>query len=314
MRFDMCVFDGHCDTIYRCYTRGDGFRENTGHLDLARMCAHGPWAQFFAIFWSKEEGTRPLFQVFREQAALFEREIRNHADVVAHCRTAAELEEAWRMGKQAAFLSVEGAELLACDEQALEQAYHLGVRAVNLTWNFENALSGSNAEASEKGLTAKGRSFVRKMEQLGMLIDVSHLSDPGFWDVLEETNGPIFASHSNARAVWPHKRNLTDAQFTAIIERHGTAGINMSADFLGADPGVDDIVRHIEHWFSLGGENNVSLGGDWDGISRTPKDICGIQNLDRLAERLLQLNYREQQVHGLFYQNLMRVVKEVCIM
>jgi len=310
----MRVFDAHCDTIYRCYVGGGAFRKNDGHLDLTRMRACGSWAQFFAIFWSREEKNRPLSQAFQGELALFQREMKVNASQIVPCRTAGEAEAAWAGGKQAAFLSVEGAELLGCGEQALEEAYQFGVRAVNLTWNFENALSGSNAEAPNKGLTAQGKSFVRKMEALGMLVDVSHLSDPGFWDVVEETKGPLFASHSNSRAVCPHKRNLTDEQFTAIIDRRGVAGLNMAADFLGENPGVDDIIRHVEHWFSLGGEENVCLGGDWDGISRAPKGIAGIQDLPRLIERLLQQNYKERQVEGLLCENLMRVVRETCTM
>lgn len=311
----MRVFDGHCDTILRCYETGGGFRKNEGHLDLERMGRYENYAQFFAIFASKEEaGSKPLFQIFQEQYALFHREMSANAGLVVHCRTAQEAEAAWKKGRAAAFLSVEGAELLDCDLHKLERACELGVRAVNLTWNYENALSGSNAEGAGKGLTEQGRAFVERMQALGMLVDVSHLSDPGFWDVMALAKMPVIASHSNARALCGHKRNLTDAQFTAIIGNHGVAGLNMCPDFLGEEPDQDRVVAHIEHWFSLGGEKNVSLGGDWDGIASTPRDIRGIQDLDSLAQRLLRMNYREEQVRDLFCNNLMRVVREVCTM
>lgn len=309
------VFDGHCDTILRCYLRGGNIRKNEGHLDLERMRKYDGWAQFFAIFGSRDETPdRPLYQVFQEEYAIFRREMATQADWVVHCRTAREAEAAWRSGRQAAFLSVEGAELLDCDLDKLERAYQMGVRAVNLTWNFENPLSGSNDEGADKGLTDRGRAFVIRMQELGMLVDVSHLSDPGFWDVMELAKKPVFASHSNARAVCGHKRNLTDAQFTAIISNHGVAGLNMCDEFLGPDPDLDTVVAHIEHWFGLGGEKNVSLGGDWDGITTPPGGISGIQDLDRLANRLLQLNYSEERVEDLFANNLMRVVREVCTM
>jgi len=311
----MRVFDGHCDTILRCYQRGGGFRENGGHLDLKRMEPFGCWAQFFACFGEPEDFPgKPLGQVFQEEVALFQREMRANADLAVHCRTAREAEEAWASGRQAAFLSVEGAELLGCSLEGLEEAYHLGVRAVNITWNHVNALSGTNAESPEKGLTPLGWDFVRRMGELGMLVDVSHLSDPGFWDVAELVEGPFFASHSNARALCPHKRNLTDEQFTAIIEHGGVAGLNMAAEFLGEDPTVDTVIAHVEHWFALGGEKNVSLGGDWDGISRWPRGIDGIQDVGKLAEGLLRLNYPEERVNDLLCNNLMRVVREVCTM
>ncbi|WP_251446422.1 dipeptidase [Vermiculatibacterium agrestimuris] len=312
----MQVFDGHCDTLLRCYRQGGGFRENSGHLDLKRMGKLGKCAQFFAVFGSPDETPGcSLWEVFLAQEAIFRREMAANSGLVTHCRTAGEAEAAWAAGKQAAFLSVEGAELLECDLQKLEEAYHMGVRAVNLTWNHENHLSGSNNESSQKGLTEQGKSFVRRMQELGMLVDVSHLSDPGFWDVMELARKPVFASHSNSRAICPHKRNLTDEQFTAIIGNHGVAGLNMAAEFVGqSEPTIDTVVAHIEHWLSLGGGKNISLGGDWDGIKDMPRGIAGFQDLEAVAERLLRMNYPEQQVKDLFYNNLMRVVREVCTM
>lgn len=311
----MRVFDGHCDTILRSYQDGRSFLENSGHLDLKRMAAHGCWAQFFAIFWDKEEHSgKPLWERFREEHAVFDRQMEANRDLVRLCRTAEEAEGAWAAGKQAAFLSVEGAELLDCDLVKLGQAYEIGVRAVNLTWNYENALSGSNVQAPEKGLTDRGRVFVKRMQELGMLVDVSHLSDPGFWDVIELAEKPVFASHSNARALCAHPRNLTDEQFSAIIRNNGVAGLNMCDEFLGAAPNVDTVVDHVEHWLGLGGEKSISLGGDWDGISHPPKGISGIQDLDKLVERLLRRNYSEDLIRDLLCNNLMRVVSEVCTM
>lgn len=310
----MRIFDGHCDTILRCYRKGSGIRKNDGHLDLARMEALGHCAQFFALFWSAGSKERTPEQAFREEYAVFCRELERNADRMVHCRTAADLEAAWAAGKQAAFLSVEGAELLGCDMAVLEEAHAMGVRAVNLTWNYENALAGSNAQSPEKGLTAQGRKFVKRMQELGMLVDVSHLSDPGFWDVAEAADKPIFASHSNARAVCPHARNLTDEQFSAIIKNGGVAGLNMCDEFVGERPTLDTLISHIEHWFGLGGERNVSLGGDWDGISAMPQGMTGYQDLERLAERLLRMNFAQDRVDGIFYSNLLRVVSEVCTM
>ncbi len=309
------VFDGHCDTILRCYQNGGGFRKNGGHLDLERMRAYGGWAQFFACFGEPEDMPgKPLWQVFQEEVDLFRRQMEENADLVRHCRTAREAEEAWSEGKIAAFLSAEGAELLDCDISKLEKAYEWGLRAVNITWNHENALSGTNVEELGKGLTEQGKAFVKRAQELGMLVDVSHLSDPGFWDVMGLAQKPVFASHSNSRSICFHPRNLTDEQFAAIIKNHGVAGLNMCDEFLGQSPTVDTLIAHVEHWFSLGGEQNVSLGGDWDGISHPPAGIRGIQDLYRLADRLLQMNYSEEWVNGLFYHNLMRVVREVCTM
>lgn len=320
------LFDAHCDTLSRNVSPGQphfaggSLRRNSGHLDLERLhTAFAPSAQFFAVFdtWDGEKSwkVKSLYSSFQAQYALFARTMEEHADLVCPCRTAAEAERANRSGRTAAFLSVEGAELLDCDEGKLADAWEKGVRMVNLTWNFENALSGSNADAPDRGLTERGRSFVRRMQQLGMIVDVSHLSDPGFWDVAELSQAagvPFIASHSNARALCPHKRNLTDEQFTAIIRCQGVAGLNLCDKFLAEeDPTLDGAVAHIEHFLALGGEENVAIGGDWDGCGLCPgvEDVTG---MGLLYERLLRRNYSETLVRNIFYFNLMRVVREVC--
>lgn len=311
----MRFFDGHCDTILRCYLKGEHLADSGGHWCLDKLESLTGTAQFFACFGEPEDMPgRALWDVFQEELALVRRELEANRDRIALCTTAEELEAAWGAGKAAAFLSAEGAELLDCDLEKLEMAYGWGVRAVNLTWNHQNALSGTNVEVPEQGLTSQGKAFVRRMQELGMLVDVSHLSDPGFWDVMELARKPVFASHSNSRAICFHPRNLTDEQFTAIIGNHGVAGLNLCDEFLGPKPTVDTLVAHVEHWFSLGGGKNVSLGGDWDGISRPPAGFSGIWDIHKLADRLLQLNYSEEQVNDLFYNNLMRVVREVCTM
>lgn len=311
----MDLFDGHCDTILKCYLEGGGLRRQTGHLDLERRRGKGRWAQFFATFGSPEDMPgRSLWEVFLEEYALFRSEIDANADLVTFCRTGAEAEGAFVAGKTAAFLSAEGAELLDCDLEKLRMAHRMGVRIVNITWNHPNALSGTNAEEPDRGLSEQGRAFVKTMGELGMLVDVSHLSDPGFWDVMEITHRPVVATHSNSRAVFPHPRNLTDEQFAAIINTNGVAGLNMYAGFLGDDPDFDTVVSHLEHFLALGGENNVSMGGDWDGITSMPRGMNGIQDMEKLYEHLLRRNYSETLLEKVFYSNLMRVVNEVCSM
>lgn len=320
MKSGIDLFDGHCDAVFQRYLNGGSLRKNEGHVDFERGREYHRCAQFFALFGEpddfpgKDMRGISLETIFREEYGIFQREVKANSDIVAHCCTAGEAEAAFEAGKIAAFLSVEGAELLNCSLERLEEAHALGVRAVNLTWNHVNALSGTNVEEPDKGLTAQGRAFVEKMGKLGMLVDVSHLSDPGFWDVAELVSGPFFASHSNSRSVFSHTRNLTDEQFTAIIEHNGVAGLNLYAVFLGERPNVDTLVAHLEHWLDLGGERNISLGADLDGCDLLPEGITGLQDMDRLWERLLQRNYSEGLLRALFFENLMRVVREVCTM
>ena len=147
-----------------------------------------------------------------------------------------------------------------------------------------------------------------------MLVDVSHLSDAGFWDVADMLTGPFFASHSNARAGFSHPRNLTDEQFTAIIDHGGVAGLNLYGEFLGDRPNVDTVIAHLDHWLALGGARSIALGGDLDGCSLLPAGFTGVESWELLYERLLQHNYHESLIRDVFFNNLMRVVSKVCIM
>jgi len=307
------VFDAHCDTVFQATLHGGGLRRRRGHLDLERLAAFGHGAQFFACFAEPEDFPgRDLWEVFQEEAALFHREMAANADLAVHCVTAAQAEAAWRDGKVAAFLSAEGAELVSCDPERLHAAYALGVRCMNVTWNHVNALAGTNVEEPHRGLTPQGKEFVREMDRLGMLVDVSHLSDPGFWDVCAETKGPIIATHSNSRRCHFHTRNLTDEEFTAIIEKKGVAGLNLCAEFVGEPATLDGAIRHIEHFLELGGEDSLALGGDWDGVRHLPAGIAGVQDWRKLYDALLGRNYPVALVDKLFSGNLMRVVRDVC--
>ena len=305
------LFDGHCDTILHCWHTSEDMLDTTGDLDLSRGQAFSRYCQFFAIFTMEDmaEG-KSAYDVCKEQYALFKRQMELHRNVVTHCCTAAEAERAHQEGKIAAFLSIEGAHSLDCDLEKLRKAYNWGVRAVNLTWNNPNVLAGTNCQEVERGLSRQGREFVREMQRLGMLVDVSHLSDPGFWDVLEISRRPVFASHSNARAICPHTRNLTDEQFTAIIKNQGVVGLNLCTEFVGGAEDIDSLIGHLEHFLSLGGEKTVALGGDLDGC----KPVKGIENVagwQRFYDRLLQKNYKEQVAEDLFYNNLMRIVSQL---
>ena len=305
------VFDAHCDTISRCYYLHEGLRCNTGDLSLEKTERFARYCQFFALWTTKEytdgdgctmeEAYHTLLGCFRAQMAC-------NSDKIIQCRTAQDVEQAHRCGKAAAFLTVEGAELLGCDPARLDQAAIDGVTAINLTWSYANALSGSSKEQPERGLSTVGRDFVRKMEDLHILVDVSHLSEAGFWDVAEIASRPFIASHSNAKSVWNHTRNLTNEQITAIIENQGVIGLNFYEGFVGGSRDLDMVRAHLDRILELGGAGNVALGGDWDGCDLIG-DLPAIDSLPRLYEHLLLRGYEETVVQNLLYNNLMRVVR-----
>lgn len=306
-----CLFDAHCDTLMRCWETGESLLSNAGAVDLARLGAFGRSCQVFALFAQDSmDPAKGSEQICREELDILLRAVSNHPDRIALCRSGADIRRANREGRVAALVSVEGAHSLGCSIETLRAAYAVGVRAVNITWNNANILSGSHCEEPERGLSPEGRAFVAEMGRLGMLPDVSHLSDPGFWDVVEVSAVPVIASHSNSRAVCPNTRNLTDAQFTAIIKRQGIVGLNLCREFVGLGEDVDGLVAHLEHFLALGGEHTVALGGDLDGCG----PIAGIPDCAHwpaLWEALARRNYKESLLEDLFYNNLMRVVDQL---
>lgn len=308
------LFDAHCDTLsYLLDSPEDTLLHSGGQWDLERLGGYAPCAQFFAVFSDSGEQGLSMWERFLQQIGLFDGLMEQYPDRITHCRNSAQAEQAAKQGKVAAFLSAEGGELLDCDPEKLELAYRMGVRAVNLTWNHANALSGCHMDESERGLSDRGRDFVRKMGELGMLVDVSHLSDPGFWDVMECTSRPVIATHSNARSIFFHTRNLTDEQITAIIKGRGVIGLNLYEAFIGAPPtGVDTAIAHLERMLDLGGEQTVALGGDWDGADPLAGGFRDVSHWSRLYDALLRRNYSKTQIENLFYNNMMRIVREVC--
>ena len=307
------VFDAHCDTISRCWREYEGLDCNGGMLSLERTSKFGRYCQFFAL-WTADgytgypAGGDSVERAYHALLRCFKGQMAQNADLIVQCRNADEAEQANRQGKAAAFLTVEGGELLGCDPARLGQAAEDGVKAINLTWNHANALSGSAREEPERGLSPLGREFVSKMEDLHILVDVSHLSEAGFWDVTELARRPFIASHSNAKSVWDHTRNLTDGQINAIIKNQGVIGLNFYEDFVGGSRDLDMVRAHLDHILALGGEASAALGGDWDGCD-TIRDLPAIDSLPRLYEHLLRHGYSETVVQDLFYNNLMRVVR-----
>lgn len=303
-------FDAHCDTIHRCLRTGAQLQENDGHLDLRRASAFGRFAQVFALFQDPEEVPQGSTMV-REGQLLhqkFLREMEQNRNVIVPCRTGAEVDRAAADGKMAAILSIEGAELIGCDPGQVETAAEWGVRLLNPVWNHANRLSGSNAELPEQGLTSYGRDFARRMEDCGIYPDVSHISDPGFWDVVRLARGPVVASHSNSRALCPHRRNLTDDMFRAIRDSGGVVGLNLYRPFVGPAGTMEELTAHVEHFLSLGGEKTLCLGGDLDGCEELAAGMEGIQDVPQLWQALADRGYPRQLLEDLFWNNLRRLI------
>ena len=293
-------FDAHCDTALEVWRRSAALYENGLHLDLKRLSAYGPCAQVFSICADygpgmSEQTDKTLDYLLRELDA--------NSEIIRLCHSSVDIIQCAEAKKIAALISVEGAEKLDCSVARLREAHAKGLRIVHLCWNHDNALTGA-AMDSGSGLTEQGRGFVSAAQEVGVVIDLSHLSERGFWDVLEIARKPVLAGHSSAAALCPHPRNLTDAQFTALVNAGGVAGLNFYPEFLGLTRDVGAIVAHAEHWLSLGGEKAVCLGGDLDGIETLPGGMTGVESVGALYDAMLRKNWSEDTVRDIFYNNL----------
>lgn len=309
------VFDLHCDTalalIGKDLKQKGNLRSNKLHIDLERAATLECYAQCFACF------TTPYMVDWHQVSpvAVFEREMENimvhleeNSDMIAQAFTAKDIEDNRKNGKMSAILTIEGPAGFGFDPAMLEMLYKAGFRISTLGWNESNVLTGSHKTG--EGLTDMGREYVKEAQRLGVLVDVSHISDRGFWDIIEMTNAPIVATHSNSRAVCNVSRNLTDDMFRAICQTGGVAGINQFASFIGEKPTLDTVCDHVLHFLELDPDGkHIALGGDLDGCDELPEGFEGVQSYPAMAQRLLERGLTETMVQDIFWNNAVGVMK-----
>ncbi len=301
------IFDGHSDTIQKICDCGQTLAKNNLHISLEDM-SQNRHIQVFAAFIDKAEDKLTPFNRCNQLIDCYFAEIKKNSDKISHCISVSEINDILNQNKIATLLSIEGGEALEGSLENLDYFYNKGARAMTLTWNYDNEISGSIGETNAMGLTDFGKEVVSRMNDFGMLIDVSHISHKGFWDVLENTKKPIAATHSNAYSLKNHKRNLNDEQIKAIIKNDGFIGINFYSEFLTDDIcTIEDIIRHIEYILALGGENNIGFGSDFDGMDSLPKEIAGIKDIYKIPDRLLRLGYSEKLVEKITHKNFLRL-------
>ena len=306
------VVDAHCDTI-SAYLSGerDLVKGSTdGHLDLPRLRQGGVTVQFLASFIETEY--KPKLSVIRglELVEGCRRLIAANPEYLLLLDSYADIEKAMNSKRTAALLSVEGGEILGGKLFMVSMLYRLGVRSLCLTWNHANEIAGGVSEPG--GLTKFGVDVIREMNRLGMLVDVSHLSDKGFWDVLQVSQDPVIASHSCCRSLCDHPRNLTDEQIKALAQKGGVIGINFYSKFLtGGQAGLNDVVRHIDHICSLVGSDHVGLGSDFDGCGSLPVGLEDVSRLPALGQALLDKGYSREEMEKIMGGNFLRVIRKV---
>lgn len=313
---NISVFDLHCDTALTLLgedmNQAGSLKKNAGHIDLERAGALAGYAQCFACFTTpymeQWHGTSPIV-IFERELATIQREVDRNRDKIAIAYSPAQIRTNKEKGLMSAVLTLEGTAGIGYDPELLEDLRAIGFRISSLGWNESNPLTGS--WKTGEGLTDQGKEYVRRCQDLGILVDVSHISDQGFWDIMKITQKPIVATHSNARAVWDCGRNLTDDMFRAVCESGGVAGYNACRDFTGEHPNLDTVCDHIFHFMELDptGEH-VALGGDLDGVEALPDGFEGVQSWPKLAERLLERGLGEENLEKIFWGNALRTLEQ----
>jgi len=310
----MNVIDLHCDTILKCMEDGEkfGIAENEFSIDLKKLKQANSLAQFFALYVDLKEFEDP-FKYCMKMANKFFRELEKNKDQIKIAKNYNDIINNNKQGKLSAFLAIEEGGVLKGDINNLRSFHELGVRLITLTWNYPNEIGFPNCEAqySVQGLTEFGKEVVEEMNSLGMIIDVSHLSDSGFYDVAMLSSKPFVASHSNARNVTPHLRNLSDEMIKVLSNKGGVMGINFEKSFLGKEPisRVDEMVAHINHIKNVGGIDVIAIGTDFDGIS----DGLEIENIGQINKLILGLgrnHFSEAEIEKILYKNATRVIKD----
>ncbi|MGG0237673.1 dipeptidase [Bacillus rhizoplanae] len=300
----MKIFDAHCDVLWQLWM-GKGKKsfqnDSSLHITYDQLKQNGGSVQCFAIYVPEEVPYGQRFAVALEMTNIFHEQILALPNI-KWIRTKEDIQQ---LGKDeiGALLTLEGCDAIGNELEKLKTLYNLGVRSVGLTWNYANLVADGALESRGGGLTLFGKKAVDELNRYKVWTDVSHLSEKGFWDVIELANH-LIASHSNSYELCQHPRNLTNEQIKALIRKDGMIGITFVPMFLAANKSVcmDDILRHVEHVCMLGGEKNVGFGSDFDGITETVVHIERYEHYEYVINELLK-RYKEEQVHNFTYRN-----------
>lgn len=326
---DSIVVDTHCDTL-KCllpvFTKprdsmwgdrskeGMGVRSSLGHIDVPRLLEGGVTCQVFAVSGERSRTPSHSLRTALEMIDRFYGECDANRETIVPVTTHDEIVQAKRAGRVAALLSIEGADVLEGSVDVLRVFHRLGVRMVGLVHSIRNELADGVADRrTGGGLSELGVQAVGELNRLGMIVDVSHLNDEGFWDVLELSRDPVIASHSNARAVCDHPRNMTDDMIRALAEKGGVMGMNFAPDFVHPSRATQaGVVDHIDHIVELVGPGHVGLGSDFDGIPSTPVGLEDVTRIPAITEELVRRGYNEGDIKKILGGSHLRLIRAVC--
>lgn len=308
----MKYIDLHCDTAYRMIKEDLSLNDDACKVNIEKLKKGGALAQTFAFFVDLEEEKDP-YDAFTSMYNNFIKEIDKNKDKIEIVRNTDELKQCNNNGKIGAFLSIEEGEVLKGDVSKVLDVYKKGIRMLTLTWNYENSIGYPNVnfKYKDKGLKENGIEIVNEMERVGIIPDCSHLSDGGFYDLSKICKKPFIATHSNARAIKNHPRNLTDDMIKILSNQGGVMGLNFCSDFVAEDDitKVSKIAKHAKHIKNIGGIDVLSIGSDFDGIENEV-EIKDTSEMDKLYYGLKKEGFSDDDIEKVFYKNIIRVLKE----
>ena len=307
------MIDLHCDTIMQLLDHpdsGDLYR-NTWKIDIEKLQKAHSKVQDFALFINLGDTNDPYGR-YEEMRNLCTTQIHLYGEHIQHVLSYQDVESVYKSGKIGALMSIEEGGVLGGDLDKLKQAYQDGVRLITLTWNYPNGLGEPHCGEQHKKLTPKGIEFVEAMQDLGIIVDCSHLNDAGTEQLGDILDVPFVASHSNAREVTAHTRNLPDNLIKLIANKGGVIGLNFAQSFLGTSPvsRIEDIVKHGLYLINKGGEDVVALGTDFDGI-KPNTEIKDASEMYRLYDAFKEAGLSVEQCEKLFWNNADRLLKEI---
>ncbi len=306
-----CFVDGHCDTITKIMEQKEKLYKNNCHIDIERLRQFNIPVQFFAIWLDKEKIKTPYDSTIKA-IKFYEKEIKANNKYISHCNSYDDICKNQLEKKASSILTIEGGEALENNINNLYNLYNIGVRGITLTWNNKNCI-GAGISNEDEGLTKFGFEVIKVMNELNMIIDISHLNEKGFWDVVKSSKKPFIASHSNSYTICEHKRNLKDEQLLAIKEVNGLVGINLHLPFLSKDKnkdcGFEYILRHIDYIIELIGSDNICLGCDFDGTNYLSYDTQGVESLTYI-NHWIKIYFGNEIAEKIMFKNYMNFLKK----
>lgn len=317
----MLIADFHVDTLNRLLQlksskdSEESLWRNKGHIDIERLIKSNYIAEFFACF--VDLGKDPIgnshYDDVLSMIDIFNYDIDKHGDKIAFAGSCIDYETNKKSDKLSAILTLEEGGVIEDKIERVDELYNNGVRAITLTWNYENCLGYPNHmwNYQYKGLKPFGMEVLSKMDEIGIIADVSHLSDGGFMDIYKYGKKPFMATHSNARAIKNNCRNLTDDMVKKLAEKGGITGINFYGKFLQDDgqSTVESIMKHMRHIINVGGLDVVGIGTDFDGMSDEGLELKGAQHMPKLVEMMEQAKFTSGEIEAICYMNFEKFIK-----